>query len=181
MLSETIPGTNISYKDYDEIFENYRRMVSMTGGLSLSQICTITGLQTSTIQNWVKRSYVPHPENKKYYERHISRILLIASLKDCMNIEEIGKLMILINGDTDDTSDDIVSETKLYDYLCKIIQTLSFDDLKEESIDKLINKIIKKESANKNKLFLALKTMTYAYISGITSQKTNILLKELEK
>ena len=181
MLSKTIPGTNISYKDYDETFENYRRMVSMTGGLSLGQICKITGLQTSTIQNWVKRSYVPHPENKKYFERHISRILLIASLKDCMNIEEVGKLMVLINGDTDDESDDIVNETQLYDYLCKIIQSLSFDDLRERTIDKVVDVVIKDETIHKDRLILALKTMTYAYISGITSQKTNFFLKELEK
>ena len=69
MLNETIPGTNISYSEADDAFSVFRPMIEITGGLSLGQVCTITGLQPSTIQNWVKRSFIPHPENKKYYRR----------------------------------------------------------------------------------------------------------------
>ena len=118
MLSKTIPGTNIEYRNNKEASQIIEEMIEITGGLSLSQICKITNLQTSTIQNWVKRKYVPRPDHKKYYERHISRILLISALRECMNIEDIGELMSMINGDTDDETDDIISETRLYDYFC---------------------------------------------------------------
>ena len=108
MAGKIIPGTNIEYGNSKDAFSVLRPMIEITGGLSLSQICRITNLQTSTIQNWVKRGFVQRPDHKKYYERHLSRILLIAVLRDCMNIEDIGELMQLINGDTDDESDDIV-------------------------------------------------------------------------
>lgn len=179
MLSETIPGTNISYDNYEETFENYRRMIEMTGGLSLGQICTITGMQTSTIQNWVKRGFVPHPEKKKYFERHVSRILLITALKDCMNIDDIGELMTLINGDIDDVSDDIVDETILYDYLCQIIHDLDSSDLSDKTIDNVIVSVIKEENVHHEKLVLALKVMTYAYISGSCFKKTSAYLDKL--
>ena len=181
MLSKTLPGTNIGYEDYEETFNKYRRMVEVTGGLSLGQICAITGLQTSTIQNWVKRSYVPHPENKKYFERHISRILLISALKDCMNIEDVGELMVLINGDTDDQTDDIVDETRLYDHLCRIIYELDFSDLEDSRIEEVIEKVISEEKRYRKKLATALKVMTYAYVSGICSRKTGAYLQKLRK
>lgn len=179
MLSETIPGTNISYDNYEETFENYRKMIEMTGGLSLGQICTITGLQTSAIQNWVKRGFVPHPENKKYFERHVSRILLINSLKDCMNIDDVGELMVLINGDTDDESDDIVSETRLYGYLCQIIHDLDFKKLDDETIEKVICDIIRDEDIHCDRLKKALKVMTYAFISGQCFKQTKAYLHQL--
>ncbi len=175
-----IPGTNIEYGQSDDAFSVLRPMIEITGGLSLGQICRITGLQSSTIQNWVKRGYVPHPDQKKYYERHLSRILLISALRECMNIEEIGELMMLINGDTDDESDDIISETKLYDYFCKAVKNLNELSLEGENIENSIAKILKNEDeANMDKLTLALKVMVYAYISGLCLKKIEVNLKGL--
>lgn len=175
-----IPGTNIEYGQSDDAFSVLRPMIEITGGLSLGQICRITGLQSSTIQNWVKRGYVPHPDQKKYYERHLSRILLISALRECMNIEEIGELMMLINGDTDDESDDIISETKLYDYFCKAVKNLNELSLEGENIENSIAEILKNEDeANMDKLTLALKVMVYAYISGLCLKKIEVNLKGL--
>ncbi len=175
-----IPGTNIEYGQSDDAFSVLRPMIEITGGLSLGQICRITGLQSSTIQNWVKRGYVPHPDQKKYYERHLSRILLISAVRECMNIEEIGELMMLINGDTDDESDDIISETKLYDYFCKAVKNLNELSLEGENIENSIAEILKNEDeANKDKLTLALKVMVYAYISGLCLKKIEVNLKGL--
>lgn len=182
MLSKTIPGTNIEYKDNTDAFSILKPMIEVTGGLSLSQVCKITGLQTSTIQNWVKRAYVPRPERKKYYERHLSRILLISSLRDCMNIEDIGELMVLINGDTNDESDDIVSEENLYDYFCQAILNLKISSLDEESIEMTIRDILHEESdPYKEKLVMALKVMVYAYISGRCLIQINQALEELRR
>ncbi len=180
MKDMMIPGTNIEYGQSDDAFSVLRPMIEITGGLSLGQICRITGLQSSTIQNWVKRGYVPHPDQKKYYERHLSRILLISALRECMNIEEIGELMMLINGDTDDESDDIISETKLYDYFCKAVKNLNELSLEGENIENSIAEILKNEDeANKDKLTLALKVMVYAYISGLCLKKIEVNLKGL--
>lgn len=178
MLNEKIPGTNISYSEADDAFSVFRPMIEITGGLSLGQICTITGLQPSTIQNWVKRGFIPHPENKKYYERHLSRILLISALRDCMNIDEIGELMILINGDTDDESDDIISESSLYDYFCKAVRYMDQKELNDEHIERTILDLLKGMD-HQERLLPALKVMVYAYICGKCLNQVHVNLARL--
>ncbi len=167
MAGKIIPGTNIEYGNSKDAFSVLRPMIEITGGLSLSQICRITNLQTSTIQNWVKRGFVQRPDHKKYYERHLSRILLIAVLRDCMNIEDIGELMQLINGDTDDESDDIVSEAVLYDRFCEAVRNIDDNSLNFADIEQSIEKMsFNEEGTIKEKLIMALKVMVYAYLSG---------------
>lgn len=176
-----IPGTNMKYSSENDAFSMFRPMIEITGGLSLSQVCSITGLQASTIQNWVKRGYAPRPINKKYLERHLARILLISSLRDCMNIEDIGELMKLINGDTEDESDDIVSESKLYDYFSNCINTLNCKTIEDGEIEKAINDVLKNEElVVKEKLVYALKVMVYAYMSGKCLKQISVNLAKLK-
>ncbi len=177
MLDQYMPGTNIPFSsgNNSDIIET---MIRMTNGLSLGQVCTITGLETSTIQNWVKRGYVSRPVRKKYFERQMWRILLISSLRDCMKIEEIGELMGLINGSVEDESDDIISEATLYDFFCLSIKEMDTQMLSPEAIDKTIEDVLKDfDSPNKNKLHLAIRVMVYAYISG---RCINLIKKDLE-
>jgi len=39
----------------DKGFARIAMLLEATGGLSLSQVCAVTSLEGSTIQNWVKR------------------------------------------------------------------------------------------------------------------------------
>ena len=96
-------------------FAQFSAVIRAADGLSLAQVCSITGLEPSTIQNWIKRGFVPRPEHKRYGERHLARILLIASLRDCLLIDRIGELMRYVNGNADDTADDLITEEALYD------------------------------------------------------------------
>ena len=96
-------------------FAQFSAVIRAADGLSLAQVCSITGLEPSTIQNWIKRGFVPRPEHKRYCERHLARILLIASLRDCLLIDRIGELMRYVNGNADDTADDLITEEALYD------------------------------------------------------------------
>lgn len=105
-------------------FAQFRRMLQLTDGLSRSQVCTVSGLEPSTLQNWINRGFVARPEGKKYHARHLARILLIAALRECMPLERVGALMTLVNGNAEDESDDIVSDERLYDYLCECIRRL---------------------------------------------------------
>ena len=102
----------------------YLPLIRATDGLTLSQVCTLSSLEPSTIQNWIKRGFVPHPVGKKYRERHLARILLIAQLRESMQIDRIGELLRYVNGDADDESDDIITEEALYDLFCDIAQEL---------------------------------------------------------
>ncbi|MBR6233087.1 MAG: DUF1836 domain-containing protein [Erysipelotrichaceae bacterium] len=180
MSVKIIPGTNIAYGDNKDAFSVLRPMIQITGGLSLGQICRITNLQSSTIQNWVKRGFVPRPEHKKYYERHLSRILLISALRDCMNIEDIGELMVLINGDTDDEGDDIISETALYDVFCEAVRELDERSLNMQEIEHCIDELVLHEDRNaKERLSMALKVMVYAYLCGKCLKQIQLNLSKL--
>jgi hypothetical protein len=44
-------------------------------------------------------------------------------LKGVMRLEQIANLMTYINGDVEDTSDDIIDDVTLYNILCRIIFT----------------------------------------------------------
>ena len=61
-------------------FAQFRLMLQLTDGLSRSQVCTVSGLEPSTLQNWINRGFVARPQGKKYHARHLARILLIAAL-----------------------------------------------------------------------------------------------------
>ena len=114
MTEKMVPGTAIPYADSNGMFAMFRPLIRATDGLTLGQVCAITGLEVSTIQNWVKRKFVPRPVEKKYHERQLARILLISALRDGMKIDAIGELMTMVNGDADDVSDDIISEALLH-------------------------------------------------------------------
>ena len=115
------PGSTVPYRGGEGVFTLFKPMLAAADGLTLSQVCAITGLEPSTLQNWVKRGFVPHPVRKKYNARSLARILLIAALRDGLPIEEIGALMTLVNGDTEDTGDDIVPEEEFYDLFCDAV------------------------------------------------------------
>ncbi len=167
------------------MFEVFKPMIEMTDGLTLSQVCSITGLEPSTIQNWVKRGFVAHPVNKKYYERQLARILLISSLRECMKIDNIGELMTMINGSADDESDDIISEQELYDYFCEIILAASDYSQPIGEIPKLVDKTMIKynapsESANK-RLREALSVMVYAYTASEYKKRADGIFEKMRE
>ncbi len=95
---------------------------SVTSGLMLSQIREITGLDAPALQNWIKRGWVSSPVGKRYTIDQVARILIINMLRDTLKLEHIAFLMSYINGDVDDRSDDIISESVLYETICCIIE-----------------------------------------------------------
>ena len=110
-----IPGTTLEGKrsEADRI-EGQLNLLFLAGGLTLSQVASITGLETYTIQNWVKRGFLSSPKNKRYDAEQVCRILNMNILKGAVPLEQIVKLMAYLNGDLADESDDLVDDTKLY-------------------------------------------------------------------
>ena len=184
MIENTVPGTVIPYTESEGMFSVFRPMIKATGGLSLGQVCSITGLEPAAIQNWVKRGFVAHPVSKKYYERQLARILLISALRDSMKIETIGELMGMVNGDANDESDDIISEEQLYDYLCEIIAMLKADGFSQQSAQRSIGKVVEDYKAsngkNSKRLEQALNVMVYAYVSAQLKRKAEQCLAGLK-
>ncbi len=90
-------------------------------GIMLAQIRDISGIDGSTLQNWVKRGWTGNAINKKYSKDQLSRILLINMMRQSLQLEKIDFILHYINGDINSQDDDIIPESKLYDYVCRII------------------------------------------------------------
>lgn len=173
-MEKLIPGTSKAFVNSDA-FKEFKKIIELTNGLSLGQVCSITGLEPMIIQNWVKRGYVARPIHKKYHEKQFARILLINSLKEAMRIEEIGKLMKLVNGDVEDESDDLLSETDLYGLFSKVVFYLKGNDY-----EKIIRQVMKAVNIENEKLYTALEVMINAYVSSEHKKVAKKYLKELE-
>ncbi|MBQ8578202.1 MAG: DUF1836 domain-containing protein [Clostridia bacterium] len=91
-------------------------------GIMLAQIRDISGIDGSTLQNWVKRGWTGNAVNKTYTKDQLSRILLINMMRQSLQLEKIDFILHYINGDINSKDDDIIPESKLYDYVCKIIE-----------------------------------------------------------
>ena len=110
-----IPGTVLSapIEEADSLEEKVSAMF-LGGGMVLSQVAAVTGLEPYTIQNWVKRGFLTKPVQKKYTLRQLCRIMNINMLKSALPMEEICGLLGYINGHLDDESDDMIDDSRLY-------------------------------------------------------------------
>lgn len=111
----TIPGTVLpaTTEDIGHIEEKFEAMF-LGGGMVLSQVAAVTGLEPYTIQNWVKRGFLTKPVGKKYTLRQLCRIININMLKSALPMEEICKLISYVNGHLDDEADDLIDDSRLY-------------------------------------------------------------------
>lgn len=110
-----LPGTVLEVDaDRPEAAGELFASLFVTGGLVLSQVCQITGLEPYAVQNWVKRGFLTPPEKKKYSCRQLSRIIMINMLKAAMPMESICRLLSYVNGHLDDESDDIIDDSVMY-------------------------------------------------------------------
>lgn len=110
-----IPGTvlQIERENADGVEEVFSSMF-LAGGMVLSQVSNITGLEPYTVQNWVKRGFLSPPQHKRYSMNQLCRILHINMLKSVLPLEQICGLLSYINGKLDEESDDIIDDSRLY-------------------------------------------------------------------
>lgn len=110
-----IPGTVIEADcaDAERIANQFEGMF-LAGGIVLSQVSSITGLEPYAIQNWVKRGFLTAPEKKRYSLSQLCRILNINMLKSALPMEDICGLLGYINGRLDDSADDLIDDAQLY-------------------------------------------------------------------
>lgn len=111
----TIPGTVLSAKrdDAKYIQQQFTSMF-FGGGIMLSQVAGITGLEPYTVQNWVKRGFLPAPDHKRYNMNQLCRIVIINALKGALPMEKIIQLICYVNGELDDEQDDLIDDATLY-------------------------------------------------------------------
>ena len=111
----TIPGTTLTAQREDAAaIRGQFHSLFLGGGIALSQVTSITGLDPYMIQNWVKRGFLAKPELKRYSLNQLCRIITISMLKPVMPMERICSLLSYVNGKLDDESDDIIDDCELY-------------------------------------------------------------------
>ena len=111
----TLPGTvlTVPRQNAAQIPEQFRAMF-LPGGMVLSQVSAITGLESYTIQNWVKRGFLTPPQNKRYTLRQLCRIMHLNMLRSVLPLERICSLLSYVNGQLDCEQDDMIDDTDLY-------------------------------------------------------------------
>lgn len=122
-MLQNVPGTVLPWTEglQQNAFAVLSPVLAVTKGFTLSQLRELTGLEGSTIQNWVKRGWVENPTGKRYGEAQIVRIVIINMLRNSIQLEKIIALMTYINGRVDDRSDDIIPDRELFSLLCSVI------------------------------------------------------------
>jgi DNA-binding transcriptional MerR regulator len=177
-----LPGTVINVENISsENVQNAFSHIFMAGGLVLSQVSALSGMESHTVQNWVKRGFCPPPVSKKYSECQFCRLITINMLKECMTITEITELISYINGRLDDESDDIIADDRLYFVFVEMLyrtegHTLDFD----REIGGILDKCGIAEQ-NKGRLSMALKIMLYAYRSSQYKKIAADLFNEIKE
>jgi hypothetical protein len=85
MQVSKLPGTTVDIELSAGIADLILTPMFYSGGLVLSQVSRLTGLEGHVIQNWVKRGYLAPPQKKKYSRSQLCRILNINILKDILH------------------------------------------------------------------------------------------------
>ena len=110
-----LPGTVLSFPSEEAVhIEKQFQNMFLGGGIALSQVANITGLEAYAIQNWVKRGFLTPPEHKRYTMHQLCRIININMLKAALSLEQICGLLSYVNGDLSDESDDSIDDATLY-------------------------------------------------------------------
>jgi hypothetical protein len=151
----------------------------------LTQIRDISGIDSSTLQNWTKRGWVVNSKLKKYNIDQVAHILIINMLRSCMQLDKIDFLIHYINGEVGNESDDIIRDSELYDYICRILNHMmnsgtcdlsSFRDYISEITDDYVEPM---EGA-RERLNKALEVILVTYYAALIKQQATKLMEAIE-
>ncbi len=154
----------------------------ITDHIMLAQIREITGIDGTTLQNWLKRGWVPNPIKKSYGREHLSRILIINMMRDTMQLSRIMYLLTYLNGA--EPGDAIVSESTLYDSLCRVLEMV-FDKNSAgiNGLDHMIETVLMDYeepcAGAKRRLTHGISIMVMAYFASIVKARADDQLDDL--
>ena len=177
----TIPGTVISAdpEKAGEIRQIFAGLF-LTGGITLSQVCAITGLEGYRVQNWVQRKFVSPPVDKKYSENQLCRILTIQLLKDTMSMEKIVQLLCYVNGALEVESDDLIEDSALYFLFAELAAQVTLGQGNPEtSIPEAVSALPERVPGANEKIQTVLKIMLYAWSAAMLRSKADTLMQAL--
>ena len=182
-MNWTIPGTvlQIPREDAQRISDVFQAMF-LSGGMVLSQVSAVTGLEPYTVQNWVKRGFLAPPQQKRYTLRQLCRIININMLKGVLPMERICGMLSYINGELSDESDDTIDDSRLYFMFVRLAaRARELDDARNR--DKLLEEMLRDYAepvpGARERIRSVLRIMLTAYIAARMQQEAEKMLNEL--
>ena len=180
----TLPGTMIQL-DRSEVGQIGKVFDSMflTGGMTLSQVCSLTGLEAYMVQNWVKRGFLTSPSRKRYSLEQVCRIININMLKSILPMERICGLLSYVNGNLDDASDDIILDSKLYFIFARLaVRARELDDRDacRRIIEEELAGYVEPVPGAKERVVRALEVMLTAWLAAKMRAAAEKMLEQLD-
>ncbi len=182
--NKRIPGTIL---DMDKMgnatgLEFINKVFYITDRIMLAQIREITGIDGTTLQNWLKRGWVGAPDKKSYGREHLARILIINMMRDTMQLSRVLFTIEYINGKSEE--DHIIKESILYDYICRVLSRLSGEGVfRTETIYEIIDDVLadyeEPVTGAKRRLTNGLRVITITYYSSIVKAEAEAILDDL--
>ena len=179
-----IPGTILNRDKMDGAtgLEFLDKVFFITDKIMLAQIREITGIDGTTLQNWLKRGWVGTPNKKSYTIEHLARILIINMMRDTMQLSRIIFILQYVNGKSEE--DKIVKESVLYGYICKVLDRLSENgEISGAGIDGIISDVLSDYeelvSGAGRRLSVGIKVITITYYSALIKAEAEAILDSL--
>lgn len=178
-----IPGTVLQIpREEAANVEAIFRSMFLAGGISLSQVANISGLEAYTVQNWVKRGFLAPPQGKRYSQRQLCRILHFSALKNAMSLEAICRLLRHVNGSLNDESDDLIDDSQLFFLFVKLAaQAKHLGDPAnwEQALDKALQEYTEPIPGARDRVEKVLRIMLTAWIAAQMRSQTEQMLAQL--
>lgn len=184
-MTKTFPGTTIevtslergcSKKLFDGIFA--------AGGITLSQVSVMTGLEPYLIQNWVKRGFITSPQKRMYSKEQFARIIIINMLRETLQIDKICELIKVIGGVLDDPEDDIIGDDELYHRYVDMVAELGYDFTTKREVadaaEKAVEDFVERFPDSRHKLSMILQVMLYAHVSAMMRRSAEEIFATLQ-
>lgn len=177
-----LPGTVLEM-DREEADQAEAKISALflAGGMVLSQVTDLTGLEPYTVQNWVKRGFLPPPVRKRYSRRQLCRIININMLKSILPMETICGLLGYVNGALNDESDDLIDDAELYFLFVRLAARTDTGQVTEEALTAALSHYAEPAPGARDRVENTLKVMLTAYQAAQLRTKAEKMLEDLKK
>lgn len=183
-MIKQLPGTTVAANiknagDAETLLGN----IFMAGGVVLSQVTALTGLEPYMVQNWVQRHFLAPPVRKQYSIDQFCRIATINALRGVLQIDKITALLSYVNGMLDDDSDNILPDSLFYVYFIASVaaaedRTVGGLDA-AECVQTAVRDFEEPFEGAKERLVTSLTAMVNAYYAAVMLRSVDLTIDKM--
>ena len=179
-MATTFPGTTIETRTLEKgssklLFDG----IFATGGITLSQVSIMTGLEPYMIQNWIKRGFVAPPVKRVYGKEQFARIIIINMLREALQIERICTLIQVMG-----SGDDRIRDDELYHRYVDMLAENEINMMDETSVSEVAQSVALasevRDPGVQKQLARILQVMLYAHAASRLRNSAESILATLQ-